>query len=601
MLSSKKILIISYLFITIVSFFYYPKWKIWGTEGTISWDVSGYYWYLPAVFIYKDVKKLEFSKSALEKYNPTPDYQQASPLPNGNYVLKYSSGMAVQYLPFFTVAHLLAKPLGFEADGFTKPYQFALQLGGVLMCMLGLFYFRKMLLFYFSDKTVSIVLISYVFATNYLNYAAIDNAMSHNWLFTWYCILIYTTHRFYQTPSRLPRDVPSVFRGILIGFIVGLCALTRPTDIISCLIPLFWGVNAFRITAFQERFQYIFKNLKYYMPAIITAALVGSIQLFYWKYVSGDWFVYSYGDQKFSWLRPHTYDYMFKFRCGWLIYTPIMAFSLIGIYYLIKKRLHIVALVPFILLNIYIVTAWDIWWYGGRAMVQSYPVLAFPFAAFIEYFDGHKVKKSIIYALTALFVYYNIWWTHGVHLGGIVDAYGMTQAYWFKVVGRFKVNPDVVKLYDTNEYFDGTRKDVQVIYENNFNTDTALIQAGKKIHDSPAEYVNTQRQYTKNYDVPLSMGTAKWLRASATFRCMFKEWDNWRMAQFIVRFKKDDSEVKGKMIKLHRFLDNGDVKTLYIDTKLPKKDFNKVSIILWNAESGQELLMDDLKVETFNE
>ena len=45
---------------------YYPKGNKPWTEATIGWDVSGYYLYLPALFIYKDIKKLEFLDDVIE-------------------------------------------------------------------------------------------------------------------------------------------------------------------------------------------------------------------------------------------------------------------------------------------------------------------------------------------------------------------------------------------------------------------------------------------------------------------------------------------------------------------------------------------------------
>ncbi len=90
----------------VFSLTYYPKYKQAGTEATISWDVSGYYWYLPAAFIYKDLKGLNFSDSIRNTYGCSPDNQQITFLPDGTKVLKYSCGMAVQYLPFFLMAQI---------------------------------------------------------------------------------------------------------------------------------------------------------------------------------------------------------------------------------------------------------------------------------------------------------------------------------------------------------------------------------------------------------------------------------------------------------------------------------------------------------------
>jgi hypothetical protein len=44
--------------------------------------------------------------------------------------------------------------LGYLADGFSTPYQLAMQLGALLMCLLGLWYLRKLLLEYYKDRTV---------------------------------------------------------------------------------------------------------------------------------------------------------------------------------------------------------------------------------------------------------------------------------------------------------------------------------------------------------------------------------------------------------------------------------------------------------------
>ena len=54
----------------IANFVDYPKWKLDRTEATISWDVSGYYFYLPAIFIYKDIKKVKFKQAIQDKYHP---------------------------------------------------------------------------------------------------------------------------------------------------------------------------------------------------------------------------------------------------------------------------------------------------------------------------------------------------------------------------------------------------------------------------------------------------------------------------------------------------------------------------------------------------
>jgi len=54
-------------------------------------------------------------------------------------------------------------------------------------------------------------------------------------------------------------------------------------------------------------------------------------------------------------------------------------------------------------------------------------------------------------------------------------------------------------------------------------------------------------------------------------------------------------------IRLHRFLDTGDTKNLYIDVKLPNKPFNSVSFCVWNPGSEQDLQIDNMRAEIYNE
>ena len=345
---------------------YYPKWQMSYDEATISWDVSGYYFYLPAIFIYKDLKKVGFRDEVVSKYKMSNGAYQAYDHESGNRIMKYSAGMALQYLPYFLAGHGAALLLDYPADGFSLPYQVGISLGSLFMAFLGIFFLRKILLRYFDDTTTGITLLLIVAGTNYLNYSAIDGAMTHNWLFTLYTLLIWQSIRFYEQPSN--------FIALSIGGIVGLMALTRPTEIIACLIPLLWGCKNIKSLIKRVEFFYKFQLWGGYYLLIASIAVIstGSIQLLYWKYVSGQWLVYSYQDQGFSWLTPHIWDGLFSGRAGWLVYTPTMMLALLGFWKLwqMHKELFF-AVFSFALIFSYVTFAWDIWWYGG-SFSESY-------------------------------------------------------------------------------------------------------------------------------------------------------------------------------------------------------------------------------------
>ena len=97
-------------------------------EKVIEWDVINFYSYLPAVFAEGDIS-LSFAKEDPDRYISSNHYWPET-LPNGDLLIKTTMGLSMLYCPFFLVAHAVAEPLGYEADGFSQPYALALILAG---------------------------------------------------------------------------------------------------------------------------------------------------------------------------------------------------------------------------------------------------------------------------------------------------------------------------------------------------------------------------------------------------------------------------------------------------------------------------------------
>lgn len=578
------------------SLFYYPKWSKPATEATISWDVSGYYLYLPGALIYKDLKTLKWWEAINEKYRPGPGMGQAFQHPSGNWVMKYPMGQALQFLPWFAMAHKLAEPLGYPADGFSLPYQAAISWGSLLVALLGLWFFRKVLKLYFSDKVVAIVLICVVFGSNYLEYASITGAMTQNWLFTLYSILIFSTIQFYCRPT--------FGWAALIGLLVGWATITRPTEIIAAIIPVFWGVDSW--SALKARFTFFAQKLpKITLSGICASALI-FLQLAYRKYATGEWIVYSYQDQTFSWFPPHIEDVLWSARAGWLVYSPMMLFAVFGIFMLRRKLPEIAPTILFFcLLALYITAAWDIWWYGGslgqRAMVQAYPLWGFGLGAFWIWVSERPWRKWLMIPVTTLCIYLNLWWSHQAHWGGLFVSEQMTRAYLLQVLGRYESERDWLKLLDTREAFKGAeRRNVREVFVENFEADTIGIASSEDpISGTKSLIMNKETPFSPAFELPVISGEKGWLRASCTFRCAPKEWDVWRMTQFVVRFNMGDKIVKERMIRLQRHVDGTETKFIFFDTQLPEQAFDRATIFFWNPGSETIVRLDDLKVELF--
>ena len=571
---------------------YYPKWKQSRTEATLSWDVSGYYYYLPAFLIYHDAKQLTWHDDILNKYYPAPG-DQAYRHESGNMVMKYSSGLALQYLPFFLVAELITPLTKYPADGFSRPYQLAISLGSLLVAFIGLWLLRLALRRYFNDTVVAIVLFTIVFGTNYLDYAAINGAMTHNYLFTWYAALILLSDRYWKSQS--------LGLAIAIGAAAGLMALTRPTEAIAILIPLLWRVGS--IKDLRERFHVMRQRWLHVLAAAGVFACVGMIQVGYWKYATGDWIVYSYQDQGFSWFHPHILNGMFSYRAGWLVYTPVMAFALIGFIGLWRKdrRLWLPVFVISVV-YMYLTWAWDIWWYGGslgqRSMVQLYPVLAFPLAACMENLWKSKVLRVVVSIVLLCCVYYNLWLTHQAHRGGLLRAGEMNKAYFNKIFLRYHVPDEAQFLLDNQEKFESTEHGKEITKVTFEDQDMSSCPI-PPISGNASVCLFSQHEFSPvtKFEIPEH---TQWLRATATFRCLQKEWDVWKMAQFRLHLMEGDQITRTNVIRVFRVLQDGGTGRFSVDLHIPRHaNYTQAAVDLWNAGSDKPIAMDDLEIIAF--
>jgi len=340
-----------------------------------EWDAFGYYMYLPAICIYHDHKELKWLTEIDKKYGVTGgNGWQALKTDNGNYVFKYLGGVAIMQAPLFLIAHVVAKQTGYPPDGFSPPYQYALGLGIIFYCLLALLLLRKILLQYFNDITTAVTLTMLCLATNFIQYAGVDSGQSHAYLFVLYVLVLYTTMQWHSTAK--------IGWAALTGYIIGLATMSRPTEAIMLFIPLMWDTHT--AAAASAKWKMV-KDHKNHIASAMAAGFVGVLpQLIYWKSATGA-FIFDVGS-KWDFLSPH-FRVLFGWEKGWFIYTPVTLLFVAGMFF-IRKFPFRKSVLWFCLLNIYIIIGWHEWRYGGsystRALVQSYPLFALPFAALTD-------------------------------------------------------------------------------------------------------------------------------------------------------------------------------------------------------------------------
>ncbi|MFP4065047.1 MAG: hypothetical protein ACLFS0_06040 [Bacteroidales bacterium] len=404
----------------------------WTRDRVIEWDVKSYYAYLPAVFIYNDLS-LEFLDEDPEKFG---DLIWPVNTPTGKRAILTTMGMSVLYAPFFLLGHAYASITGWEADGYSIPYRFVLNFSTFFYLLAGLIFLKKVLLRYFSPDITAFTLVAIFMGTNLLYYATHEAAMTHGYSFALIALFLYLTIRYYDKPG-------SVRRIMLLGFLAGFITLIRPTNIIILFLFFLWGVDS--TSALRGRVRYYLRNPHLVGIMALFFVLAWVPQFIYWKQVSGMFFFFTYGEEGggFFWNNPQITNILVSYKKGWFVYTPLMFVAFAGIF-LLPWRLKglpdelrgaFLPILAFKLLNIYILSSWWAWWFGGgfglRAFIDSYAIMALPLAAVFSLTARQPVKwRNAAFGLFVLLILFNNFQIHQYRRGAIHYWWMNKEAYW---------------------------------------------------------------------------------------------------------------------------------------------------------------------------
>jgi hypothetical protein len=393
-------------------------------DRIIAGDILHYYAYLPATFIYHDLE-LKFVSQNPSDYL-TKFWPFRSPIKKNT--IMTTMGMSVLYAPAFLTTRAIMWVIGDESDGFSPPYNLGLVIGSIIYLMISLVLLKKVLLRYFSPVATTISLIMVALGTNLGHYSTHEPTMSHLYGFFLFSVFLYLVVRWHENPT--------LKYSIFIGLVSGMIALVRPSNILIGFIFVFWNISG--IVTLKQKVLLFSKNYAYLLVIILFAVLIWVPQMLYWKHIAGSYLFYSYGEEsKFFFNNPQIFNNLFSYRKGWLVYTPIMITAFLGMIILWKKKPGLVVpMVIFSVVNIYVISSWWSWWYGGgfglRAYVESYAIYSLGFAAFVQWIVGLRYYfiKIPLYIIIALFIALNLFQTRQYYFGSI-HFVGMTkEAYW---------------------------------------------------------------------------------------------------------------------------------------------------------------------------
>lgn len=406
-----------------------------------AYDGFGYYLYLAALADQGtvDVTK-EWAQDLQDNYCGGAEAYQLLQRENGHFLNMYQMGLSVVLLPSFLVGHLWATVAGYPTDGMSYPYLVVFVLNAWLFALLGWFYLRKLLLLFFSQRETAFLVLLLLLGTNYFLTATTMFVLQHVYLFSLVAAFLYYFFR-YSREGKYKYVAP-----ILLGLIV----LVRPTHIVLGLVPA--------LLLFQKD-----KGFKRWMREMLPFAIAGFIwqipQILYWRLVGGTWLEMNLHVNEIVLFDAHFADFLFSYRKGWLLYTPIFLLLPLGFWLLQKedKRLFF-ALLLTTFLSIWLMAAWECWWYassfGQRPVVDIYPMLILPLGFFLTKMRFTRWKIPV-FVFVGMCFSLNAFQSMQFNRAIIADDRMTKDQYWatFGVLDPDEVNPLHLRVAETDRYW----------------------------------------------------------------------------------------------------------------------------------------------------
>ena len=347
---------------------------------------------------------------------------------------------------------------------------------GTFYSMIGICFTYQNLLAFFKKSIAILILAILILGTNYFYYSVFENGMTHTYLFTMYAAAIYYTIKWHQEQK--------VKYAVWLGAVIGLAIVIRPSEILIILIPILWNIKDGR--SLTEKLQLVYNHILQLLILSLVVIVIGSLQLAYWKYSSGHWLYNSYKEAGlyFDFLHPNLLKGIFSLRKGWLIYSPVMILSFIGLYFLYRNSRKIfLPVVIYMFINIYVVFSWCQWDYGGgfgsRPLVQSYAVLILPMGFVMNYLLLKPIVKYCAFLFIIACSTLNLMQTTQ-YAKGLLSPGGLNSYSYHLLFGKLSVSGDDIKRFEKLDIINGQFALVNIIKIISFDTLTMNNQDSSK-------------------------------------------------------------------------------------------------------------------------
>ena len=431
-LSSKIVLLICLI---IAAQFYLKFEKVLNNSDRCicSYDGFGYYMYNPYLFSEGSLNlNSTWAKEIQNTYCDSAIVYQFHPVENGNELNIYHMGLSFVQLPAYLLADISATIFDYKRDGFSKPYHLFYLLNTLFFIFLGLFYFKKLLLLFYDEQRTSLLIVLTYLGTNLLFTFVWQYDLTHLYIFSLNAIFLFHLFSFIETNKR---------KNLLIAAaVLGLTVCIRPTQVLFGILP---------VVLFLQKFK---GNRLLVLKKLLWFPLFGFMwnipQIYYWYTIGGHFLAPNMHTEELIIIDPNLSNFLFSFKKGWLLYSPIFILLPIGFYLLFKtKRTLFWASFIFLSCYIWVMSSWECWWYassfGSRVMIDVYPLLAIVLGTIFvnakkTAFKVPIIVFSILCVILSLFQSYQI-------SNAVIDTERMTKAQYWHVFG--KTSTDKIDFY----------------------------------------------------------------------------------------------------------------------------------------------------------
>lgn len=579
-------------------------------------DALGYYSYLPSAFIYNNLvsyaplpRDKGISEYVLSYTKPRREETDTSKI----IINQYTYGVALMEAPFFYLAHLFELARGGSANGYSDAYDRMIKVSTLFYCLLGLVMVYRILRRYFNETQSVMGIIAVLLGTNLFWFSIFQAGMSHIPLFFLYALLMWLTIRVYERPSM------ALFASV--GLTAGMITIIRPTDIICLLIPLLYEV--YSGATLKKKLVFLRENLKGISVAALAFVLPIIPQLVYWKVLTGNWLYYSYREQSFDWANPKILDGLFYYSNGWLPYSPVMIFALIGLLFYKRFKSWVWCVWLLLPIYIYIIYSWYCYRYinglGSRPMIHLYPLLALPLTVFIQFIGQRRVWMRVAFgAIVVFFMAMNINYSLQ-QMRGLIWSEESNMAFNLQMLFKTELEYDDLVVNDIGEWQPDTAKvhKLFTLAEEHYD-DSAVSEkivpdpiTGHKyvyyMHDEEFQELQLMGKYNKSLHKD-----AKWIKVSGRF--MYPIAPDYFKHMFVLSVT--DKLWKGSRIENKTFdwhtIPGHDHLTLfdykqnewgriYYFAKIPSNlaDGDELKLYVWSLNKV-DIYIDDLSIELYN-